>query len=472
MRGDESELLGSHAAEEAVLGAVLLDGAALGVAQEAGLKAGHFAGAGRRAIWEAVEALDQQGVPIDAITLGDHLEREGLNERTGGLVYLLDLVGNVPSAVNAGAYAAIVVEKAQARRWFTVLTQARQVFLDPDCANPIAQAQVLLQGLDSVDGTARFVSLRDALQAEVRRLDHQFNNPGIHGLQTGYHNIDHRLGGLQAGELVVVGARPGMGKTAYALNILRQVALQRQPGAVLAYSLEMTTGALVQRLIAAQGKIKKDLLRSAQVFDHGDSTVRLTAAVQVLRDLDVRVCDQPGLAVRDIRNLSLAEKRRSGVRLVIVDYLGLVEHEGRERSTADQIGEVTRTLKRLARELDCPVLLLAQLNREVDKRANKRPVLPDLRDSGSIEQDADVVQFLYRDEYYNPENTQWPGQVEVITAKVREGEIGSDYLTWEGKYQLMSSNSTYDQAVEQQAAGADRSAGADWYADLPTRGGR
>jgi len=251
---------------------------------------------------------------------------------------------------------------------------------------------------------------------------------------------------LQSGELVVVGARPGMGKTAYALNVVRQVALQRLPGAVLIYSLEMTAGSLAQRLLAAQGRIKKDLLRSAKVFDHADSSTRLVAAMEALKDLDVRICDQPGLTVREVRSMALAERRRRGVRLVVVDYLGLIEHEGRERSTADQIGDVTRTLKRLARELGCPVMVLAQLNRSVDERPNKRPVLRDLRDSGAIEQDADVVQFLYRDEYYTKEASQYPGQVEVITAKSREAEIGSDFLTWVGQYQLMESNSTYDNA--------------------------
>lgn len=443
---DGQERLTSEAAEQAVLGAAMLDADAFGVAQEVGLGAGHFAYVANRALFEAMEALAEAGSPLDPITLAEVLGSRGKLDAVGGVGYLVELSTNTPSAANVESYARIVLERAQQRHWFAVLSQARDGFMDPYCGDPVAQAEAILAQLEARPGLAGFVTLRDALRAEVDRLDHRFNNPGADdGLQMGYHNIDHRLGNLQAGDLMIVGARPAMGKTAYALNVMRQVGLQRKAGTVLVYSLEMTAGSLVQRLLAAQGKVKKDLLRSAKVFDHAESSGRLVAAAQVLSTVDIRICDQPGLTVRQVRSMALAEKRRHGVRLVVVDYLGLLEHEGRERSTADQIGDITRTLKRLARELGCPVIILAQLNREVDKRANKRPVLSDLRDSGAIEQDADVVQFLYRDDYYNPENSQWPGQVEVITAKCREGEIGSDYLGWQGQYQLMESKSTYDQ---------------------------
>lgn len=438
-------------AEQAVLGAVMIDAGALAVAQQAGLLVGHFATPSHQVLWAAMDALSLAGVPLDALTLGEHLVMRGEAEQVGGDGYLVELLSNTPSSANTEAYSHIVMERAQQRHWVTVLSQALQKFNQATCPDPVAAAEALLATLEAKHGKARFVSLRDALKAEVSRMEHQHDNPGMTGLQTGYHNIDHRLGGLQNGELLIVGARPGMGKTAYALNVMRQVALQKLVGSVLVYSLEMTAGALAQRLIAAQGKIKKDLLRSAKVFDHGDSVTRLFPTVQALVDLDLQICDQPGMTVREIRSMALGERRRRPVRLVVIDYLGLIEHEGRERSTADQIAEITRTLKRLARELGCPVMLLCQLNREVDQRANKRPVLRDLRDSGAIEQDADVVQFLYRDEYYNPDKTQHPGQVEVITAKCREGEIGTDYLTWQGQYQLMESNSTHDKA-----------AGSDW----------
>ena len=436
--------LTSIEAEQAVLGAALIDPDAFGVAQEASLAVDHFARADHRLLWSAFETMAGRGMPIDFLTVGEYLGHTGRLDAAGGDAYLAELVSGTPSAANTFAYARIVVARAVQRRWFGALSQARDRFLDPACADPIAEAAALLAALDEGRGHARFSPIREVMKAEVDAIGERYERPGIHGLETGYHNIDHRLGGLQPGELVIVGARPGMGKTAYALNIVRQVGLQRKPGAVLVYSLEMTGGALVQRLLAAQGKVKKDLLRSAKVFDHQDSVARLTAAAGALMDLDIRICDTPGLTVRDIRAMALAERRRHGVRLVVVDYLGLVEFEGRDRSTADQVAEMTKTLKRMARELGCPVLLLAQLNREVDKRANKRPVLPDLRDSGAIEQDADVVQFLYRDEYYYKEKSDHPGQVEVITAKCREGEIGSDYLTWLGQYQLMESNSTYD----------------------------
>lgn len=453
---DNNTTLTSEAAEQAVIGAAMIDPDGFGAAEECGLKADHFSVASHRALWSAMAALHAKGVPVDGITLLEQLGASGELERAGGHEYVLELLRDTPSAANTAAYAQIVMERAQRRAWFLTLGAARDAFLDPCCADPIAKAESLLASLDTRSGLAKFEPLAVVLKEEVDRIGHKYENPGLEGLQTGYHNIDHRLGGLQDGELIVVGARPGMGKTAYALNVVRQVALQKVPGSVLVYSLEMTAGSLAQRLVAMQGKIKKDLLRSAKVFDHADSCSRMITAVQALKELDIRICDQPGLTVREVRSMALGERRRRPVRLVVVDYLGLIEHEGRERSTADQVGEVTRTLKRLARELECPVIVLAQLNRSVDERTNKRPVLRDLRDSGAIEQDADVVQFLYRDEYYNKEKSQYPDQVEVITAKSREAEIGSDYLTWLGQYQLMESKSIYDQPDGEAPEG-------DWY---------
>lgn len=455
----EVQTLTSEAAEQAVIGAALIDPDAFGAGEEVGLRAEHFSAATHRALWAAMAEMQARSVPVDAITLLEQLQASGELERAGGKDYVLELIRDTPSAANTAAYAGIVVERAQRRAWFQALSAARDAFLDPSCPDPVAQAESVLARLDTRAGLAKFAVLRDVLKAEVERLGDKYENPGTEGLQTGYHNVDFRLGGMQNGELIVVGARPGMGKTAYALNIVRQVALQKKPGSVLVYSLEMTAGSLAQRLVAMQGKIKKDLLRSAKVFDHADSASRLGAAVGELMKLDVRICDQPGLTVREVRSMALAERRRREVRLVVIDYLGLIEHEGRERSTADQLAEVTRTLKRLARELGCPVIVLAQLNRSVDERSNKRPVLRDLRDSGAIEQDADVVQFLYRDEYYHPETTQYPGQVEIITAKCREGEIGTDYLAWVGKYQLMESQSIHDQQPAAMAAAS----GDDWY---------
>lgn len=438
--------LTSIEAEQAVLGACMIDGGALSVSQRAGLIEGAFSEPAHQQLWGAMCRLSDKGMGLDVLTLGESLQASGELAELGGDRFLIELVSNTPSAANVEAYARIVVERAQQRRWLQTLQRAAGFFADPTCSDPITQAETLLAGLESRHGGAAFETLRAVLEAEVKRLDARFNgDQGEPGLQTGYHNIDHRLGNLQNGELIVIGARPGMGKTAYSLNIVRQVGKQRQPGSVLVYSLEMTNASLVQRMLAAEGKIKKDLLRSAQVFGHEDSATRLVAATRRLLALDIKLCDQPGLTVREIRSMALAEKRRSGVRLVVVDYLGLIEYEGNDKSTADQVAAVTKTLKRMARELGCPVLLLCQLNRDVDNRANKRPVLRDLRDSGAIEQDADVVQFLYRDEVYTKENCNNPGQVEVITAKCREGEVGTDYLTWQGQYQLMESNSIYDQ---------------------------
>lgn len=436
--------LRSEEAEQAVLGAALMEPEALALAVEAGLRAEHFFARAHQLLWAAMVARQGVGQPADPITVCEELTRAGHLDEMGGRGYVAALVDGAGSAANTGAYAQLVLARAQDRQWYGVLKKAITGFTDPYCRDPIAAAEKLLAGLEGRRSTAAFMGLADAVMRYSEDLDFRRANPGIRGLLTGYHNIDFRLNGLQPGDLVVVGARPGMGKTNYLLNIMRQVALQKQPFTIPIFSLEMGTHQLVARLLAAQGGIKGDLLKSAKVFDHADSLARLAPAAGVLKGLNVQVSEDPSLTVGEIASLTRTLHRRERVGLVLVDYLGLVDSDGPVENQALRIAEITRALKKLAKQVGCPVIIAAQLSRKVEERRDKRPMLADLRDSGAIEQDADIVQFLYRDDYYNPTTSQWPGQVEVITAKIRDGEPGTDYLKWEGQYARMTSQSTHD----------------------------
>ena len=446
--------LWSEEAEQAVLGAVMLSPDAWALVVDTGLRAEAFFAVAHQCIWRAMAAQAERGMPLDVVTLSEALERADELARAGGIDYLLELARNTPSAANAAAYAEIVLSRALERRWIALLSQAVEGFYDPLVDDPIARAEHLVMQLEGRTGQSGLVPLHEAAAAFVRAREDQFNNPGLRGLQTGYHNIDHRLNGLQPGNLVVVGARPGMGKTNYLLNILRQVALQKHDYDILIFSLEMNSSELVQRLVGAQGEVKGDLLKSAKVFGHEASRERMFNAVSALSPLRVKLCDAATLTTSEIAAMVRAAHRRDGVGLVLVDYLGLVDADGRADTQALRIAEITRALKKLAKEVGCPLIVAAQLSRQVEQRTNKRPVLSDLRDSGAIEQDADVVQFLYRDDYYY-DNSQYPGQVEVITAKLRDGEIGTDYLDWRGEYYRMDSRSTYDQPDDGASGGYD-----------------
>ena len=434
----------SEEAEQAVLGAVLLRPESWAELVELGLRDDAFFATAHGLIWRAMCEIAEAGRPVDVITLSELLQASGDIERAGGLDYLVSLVSNTPSAANVVAYGQIVRERAHQRRWIGQLNEAVNGFYDPDVKDPVARAEGLLMQLEGLSGGGELVPLAQAARDYVALKEDQFKNPGLRGLQTGYHNIDHRLNGLQPGNLVVVGARPAMGKTNYLLNIMRQVALQKHDYEILIFSLEMSNSELVQRLVGAQGHVKGDLLKSAKVFGHEPSRERMFDAVNALAGLRVRLCDAAALTVGEIAAMVRTAHRRSGVGLVLIDYLGLVDADGRTDTQALRVAEITRALKKLAKQVGCPVIVAAQLNRQIEQRTNKRPMLADLRDSGAIEQDADIVQFLYRDDYYH-DNSNYPNQVEVITAKLRDGEVGTDYLAWRGEYYLMESKSTHDQ---------------------------
>lgn len=435
--------LWSEEAEQAVLGGLMLSNDALVDVQGVGLRADHFCDLTHREIWGHIEALGEQGRPTDMITLGTRLEECGKLADVGDYAYLAALTNSTPSSANVVAYAHIVVSKAQQRRYHQVLLKAADGFADPTIDDPIARADQLLASLEATHTGGELVPIKQVAKDYVAELQDRHDNPGIRGLLTGYSNIDWRLKGLQPGQLIIIAARPAMGKTNYVLNILRKASTNNRDKKALGFSLEMGNGELFERLLAAQGKLQMGMLQTGKIFEHEDSVARLYPSASAIGGLNVDLCDNPSLTVQDICSMVRRACRHEPLSMVFVDYLGLIDFTGSEKRHDLIIGEITRSLKKLAREVGIPVLLLAQLSRKVEERKDKRPILSDLRDSGSIEADADVVQFLYRDEYYD-ENSVYSGQVEVITAKARKGKTGTDYLDWRGEYALMEGRSNKD----------------------------
>lgn len=445
MVGMEVRKLWSTECEQAVIGACLLDGSVAGDVLAAGLRAEHFYDPQHCAVWGVIAELEAEGKCADLITLSERLQ---LGKVPVDSSYLLALSDNTPASSNAKQYAQVVLDRARERDYSAVLSKALEGFRDPAEPDPIARAEQLLTELDEGRVGSALVPIEQVAREYVAVLEERHKNPGLVGLRTGYSNIDNRLGALKDGDLGVIAARPGMGKTNYVLNIARQVATQFSKKRVLGFSMEMGNSQLFERLVAAQGKVKKGLLQTGKVFEHTDSTNRMVAAVTAVGKTNMALCDAATMTVQELCSLVRAERRSQEIGLVFVDYLGLLDCAGDERRHDLMIGQITRSLKKLARDVGCPVLLLAQLSRRVEERKDRRPILSDLKDSGSIEADADFVQFLYRDAYYDEDSSST--DVEVITAKCREGEIGSDYLTWQGEYALMESKSTRD--IESQQA--------------------
>ncbi|TNE75507.1 MAG: replicative DNA helicase [Gammaproteobacteria bacterium] len=435
--------LWSPEAEQAVIGAVMLRNDALVDVQGTGLRAEHFNDLSHREIWTHIESLGERGSPQDLITLSERLESAGKLADIGGDEYLVELSNKTPSSANASHYASIVVNKAQQRRMHQVLCKAAEGFMDPTIEDPVARAEQLLASLDAGHTGGELVPIKQVAKGYVVELEDRHANPGIRGLLTGYSDIDFRLKGMQDGDLIVIGARPGMGKTNYALNILRNAAATHRDRKALMFSLEMGNSKLLERMLAAQGRLQKGLLQTGKIFEHEESINRLGPAMKVLSEMNIDLCDNPRMTVHDICGMARRARRRERIGPLIVDYLGLVDHAGSDRRHDLVVDDIARNLKLLAKELGTPVILLSQLSREVDKRPNKRPVNGDLKDSGGIEAHADVVQFLYRDEVYH-DDSPFKGQVDVITTKCREGEVGTDYLDWRGEYALMESRSNKD----------------------------
>jgi replicative DNA helicase len=421
-------------AEESLLGAMLLSRDAIAAAVEC-CTAEDFYKPAHGHIYSAVTALYTRGEPADPVTVADELRRGGVLDAVGDPSMLISLQVNTPSTANAAHYAHIVEEHALLRRLVVVAGEIAEMgYTVPDDVSAVvdrAEAMVFEVAQRRVVDTMS--SLRDLLAAGLDHLEQLYERGDtITGVPTGYTELDERLAGLQPSNLIVVGARPAMGKTSFALGIVSHAALKiHKP--VLLFSLEMSHLELTQRMLCSEARVDATRMRNGRLLE--SDWPKISNAIGRLGDAPIFIDDNPNVTVMDIRAKSRRLMAREGLGLVVVDYLQLMS--GHQRSRAEnrqvEVSEISRGLKVLARELNVPVVALSQLSRNLEMRQDKRPVLADLRESGSIEQDADVVLFIYRDEVYNPDSPD-RGSAEIIVAKHRNGPVGVNHLAFVDHY--------------------------------------
>lgn len=420
-------------AEKSVLGSVLLDKDALYEVLEI-LKPEDFYNEMHKEIYSAVIELYRKSQPVDILTVSEELKKRKSLEMVGGRAYIALLSTVVPSTSNAGEYAKIIGEKAILRR----LIGTASDIIEKGYQEKMNSAEVLdfaERGIFEIAQsrqTKDFALIKDVLWENIAKIDEMSKLEGnITGLTTGFIDLDAKTSGLQKSDLIMLAARPAMGKTAFALNIAQQAAIKSK-AKVLIFSLEMSRDQLGQRMLSMESRIEMQKLKTGNLERKDWDQIHI--ALDTLSKTGIYIDDTPGITAMEIKNKCRRLKAEKGLDLIVIDYLQLMNFEGRAESRQQEISALSRFLKLLAREMDCPVIVLSQLSRAPEQRTDHRPILSDLRESGSIEQDADIVMFLYRDEYYNPETTDKPNVCEVIIAKQRSGPTGTIELTWLGKY--------------------------------------
>ncbi|KPY32177.1 Replicative DNA helicase [Pseudomonas syringae pv. primulae] len=423
-------------AEQAVLGGLMLDNNAWERVLDQ-VSDGDFYRHDHRLIFRAIARLADQNSPIDVVTLAEQLDKEGQTSQVGGLGYLSELAKNTPSVANIKAYAQIVRARATLRQLIGISTEIADSAFNPEgrTAEEIldeAERQIF-QIAEARPKTGGPVSVNDLLTKAIDRIDTLFNSDNaITGLSTGYTDLDEKTSGLQPSDLIIVAGRPSMGKTTFAMNLVENAVL-RSDKVVLVYSLEMPGESLIMRMLSSLGRIDQTKVRAGQLDD--DDWPRLTSAVNLLNDRKLFIDDTAGISPSEMRARTRRVVREHGdVAMIMIDYLQLMQIPGSSGDNrTNEISEISRSLKALAKEFNCPVIALSQLNRSLEQRPNKRPINSDLRESGAIEQDADVIMFVYRDEVYHPE-TEHKGIAEIIIGKQRNGPIGTTRLAFIGKY--------------------------------------
>ena len=422
-------------AEQSLLGGLMLDNeswdkiADLVVAED-------FYRKDHRLIFRAIATLAEDGHPCDVVTVSEHLGNRNELEQAGGLEYLATLANETPGAANARAYATILRERSTLRS----LINAGNVISGSAFATEGRSATELVDEAERLvfeiaekgsRGRVGFQSLKQILPAAVDRIDLLHQSGGdITGIPSGFTEFDKLTAGLQPGDLIIVAGRPSMGKTTFAVNIAENAAIgARVPTAI--FSMEMPSEQLAFRMISSLGRVDQSHLRTGRFPDEDWS--RINTAVQLMSDAPIFIDDTPGLSPTEIRARSRRLKREANLGLIVVDYLQLMQVHGNKENRATEISEISRNLKALAKELRLPIIALSQLNRSVEQRTDKRPVMSDLRESGAIEQDADLIVFIYREEVYKPD-TPRRGIADISIAKQRNGPIGDFPLTFVGRF--------------------------------------
>ncbi|HEY8518506.1 MAG TPA: replicative DNA helicase [Gammaproteobacteria bacterium] len=422
-------------AEQALLGGLMLDQRAWDQIADV-VAVEDFYRADHRLIFAAIGELIERNQPPDAVTVSEQLARQGQLEATGGLDYLAQLVEETPSAANVRAYARIVRDRAMLRQLIQIGGDIAASAHDTE-GRPVEELVDLAEQrvFEIADRGQRrgtgLVPLKQILPKTIDRLDVLSHTEGdITGISTGFTDMDRMTAGLQRGDLIVIAGRPSMGKTTFAVNIAENAAIGSQvPTAI--FSMEMSAEQLSFRMIGSIGRVNQQRLRTGKLSDEDWS--RIDSAVSMMSNAPIFIDDTPALTPTELRARARRLKREHGLGLIVVDYLQLMQVAGTVENRATEISEISRSLKALAKELDLPVIALSQLNRSVEQRTDKRPVMSDLRESGAIEQDADLIVFIYREEVYEPE-TPRKGIADIIIGKQRNGPVGEFHLTFLGEF--------------------------------------
>lgn len=423
-------------AEQSVLGGLMLDNEAWMVIGDK-LSETDFYRQDHRLIFRAIAYLASQQKPLDVITLSEWLKENRLLEDAGGLAYLATMAKDTPSAANINAYADIVREKSILRQLISVGTEIADSGYNTegrDSRELLDQAErkVFEIAEHGARNTKSFRALKSLMKSTLEHIEELSKlNSTITGVSTGYTDLDEMTSGLQKGDLVIVAGRPSMGKTTFSMNIAEYAAAHKKlPVAV--FSMEMPAEQLTLRLLSSMGRVDQHRLRTGQLTD--EDWPRIATAVKIFADVPMFIDDSPALSPNEVRARSRRLVREHGqLGLIVLDYLQLMQGNGKSENRTNEVSEISRSLKALAKELSTPIVVLSQLNRSLEQRPNKRPVMSDLRESGAIEQDADVIMFVYRDEVYHPDSAE-KGSAEIIIAKQRNGPIGTCRLTFLGKY--------------------------------------
>ena len=420
-------------AEKSVLGAAMLSEEALGDVAET-VRPDDFYDKNHKEIFEAILDLNRKSLPVDVLTVSEELKKRGSLNMVGGRAYVASLSSSTPTTSNAPEYARIVSEKAAIRR----LIAAADGIVDKGYDGGMAASQMIdfaereIFEISQSRQKGKYTHIQEALLSNLDAIDKASQmEDGLTGITTGFADLDAKTSGLQKSDLIILAARPAMGKTAFALSLARNAAVKGN-ASVMIFSMEMAKEQLSQRLLSMESKVELQKLKKGNLDRRDWEDINI--AMDVLSGTNIHIDDTAGISIMEMKSKCRRLKAEKGLDLVVIDYLQLMNPEVKADSRTQEISVLSRNLKLLARELDCPVLVLSQLSRAPETRTDHRPMLSDLRESGSIEQDADIVIFLYRDEYYNKENTEKPGECEVIVAKHRSGPTGTIDVSWIERY--------------------------------------
>ena len=420
-------------AEQSVIGSMIMDREAIVVASEIVLSE-DFYNKQYGVLFDAMVELNDEGKPVDLVTLQDRLKEKDVPPEVSSLEFIRDLITAVPTSANVKHYANIVAEKATLRRLIRINEEiANTCYVGKDSLEDIlSDTEKRVFDLIQRRNTGDFVPIRQIVMDAMDTIEKASHNKGnVTGVATGFLDLDYKTAGMQPSDLILVAARPSMGKTAFVLNIAQYVAF-KQGKTVAIFSLEMSKEQLVNRLFAMESRVDSQHLRTGNLSDV--EWEKLIESAGVIGKSNLIIDDTPGISISELRSKCRKYKLEHNLEMIIIDYIQLMSGSGRSTDSRQQeISEISRSLKALARELHVPVIALSQLNRTVEQRPDHRPMLSDLRESGAIEQDADVVMFIYRDDYYN-KDTEKKGIAEIIIAKQRNGPIGTVELVWLADY--------------------------------------